>query len=88
MIPHTHAPLRWFEDGAQAVVDGPEFIIFVVLCSVSILGVVLAERIAPAAVAARIPGVQTWLTRNNAVIMAGILLLIGFNVIGKGLARL
>ena len=63
-------------------------IIFVVLCSVSILGVVLAERIAPAAVAARIPGVQTWLTRNNAVIMAGILLLIGFNVIGKGLARL
>lgn len=32
MIPHAHAPLRWFDDVAQAVVDGPEFIIFAV-CS-------------------------------------------------------
>lgn len=30
MIPHTHAPLRWFDDVAQAVVNGPEFIIFAV----------------------------------------------------------
>lgn len=30
MIPHAHAPLRWFDDVAQAVVNGPEFIIFAV----------------------------------------------------------
>jgi hypothetical protein len=34
MIPHTHAPLRWFNDVAQAVVDGSEFIIIAV-CATS-----------------------------------------------------
>ncbi|MGP6171989.1 hypothetical protein ACTU6V_12375 [Microbacterium sp. A204] len=33
-------------------------------------------------------GIRSWLTDNNAVIMTVLLVVIGFNVIGKGLGML
>ncbi len=59
--------------------------IFSAIAALSVLLPVLIAMLAPRAAVKALTGIRTWLTDNNAAIMTVLLVLIGFNVIGKGL---
>lgn len=59
--------------------------VFAVVAASSVLLPVLITLIAPRAAVRALDGIRTWLTRNNAVIMTVLLVVIGANVIGKGM---
>lgn len=55
------------------------------VAALSVLLPVLASAVLPRAAARALDGVRGWLTENNAVIMTVLLVVIGVNVVGKGL---
>lgn len=60
--------------------------IFVVLASVTVGGPIIAYSVAPERFAVPLESVRRWLEANNVTIMTIVLLLIGVNVVGKGLS--
>jgi len=61
--------------------------IFTLLASVTVIGPTVAWRLAPERVGAAVDAVFAWMVRNMSVVSALILVLIGANVIGKGIAN-
>ncbi|MGC4108123.1 MAG: GAP family protein [Thermomicrobiales bacterium] len=61
--------------------------IFTLLASASVLAPTVAWRVAPDRVGQIVDTAFTWMVRNMNVVSAGVLLLIGANVIGKGIAN-
>jgi len=62
--------------------------VFVVLASVTVAGVVIWYLIAGKSAEAKLTELKGWLTRNNATVMAVLLLVIGVSQVGKGIGRL
>ncbi len=77
---------------AQANLTGTEeFVavaVFVAIGSITVVGSVLFYRIDADRAAGPLTSIRTFMTQNNAVIMMVILLLIGANLIGDGIAGL
>lgn len=63
-------------------------LVFVVLASVTVAGVVIWYLIAGKSAEAKLDAMKTWLTHNNAVVMAVLLLVIGVSQVGKGIGGL
>ncbi|MGN6030274.1 MAG: GAP family protein [Thermomicrobiales bacterium] len=61
--------------------------IFTLLASVTVIAPAIAWWIAPERVGRIVDTAFTWMVRNMNVVSAGVLLLIGVNVIGKGIAN-
>lgn len=61
--------------------------IFTLLASVTVIGPTIAWRFAPKQVGRVVDAALTWMVRNMNVVSAVILLLIGTNIIGKGIAN-
>jgi threonine/homoserine/homoserine lactone efflux protein len=70
--------------GEQIVV----MLVFTVLASISVVGVVIWYLIAGKSAEARLDLMNVWLTRNNAVVMAVLLLVFGVSQVGKGIGGL
>ena len=70
--------------GTQIVVA---IAIFTLLASVSVIGPTIAWRLSPQRVGRVVDVAFTWMVRNMNVVSAAILLLIGVNAIGKGIAN-
>lgn len=62
--------------------------VFALVAALSVLLPVLMALIAPRTAMKALNGIRSWLTDNNAVIMTVLLVVIGSNVIGKGLGML
>lgn len=62
-------------------------VIFVVIAASTVAVPVIGFLVASARLAAPLQALHTWLLHNNAVVMSILLLVIGFVVIGKGLAN-
>ncbi|NLA65913.1 MAG: GAP family protein [Leucobacter sp.] len=60
-------------------------VVFSFLAGLTVLLPVLFALFAPIAAAKALTGIRTWLTTNNATIMTVLLVVLGVNVIGKGL---
>jgi threonine/homoserine/homoserine lactone efflux protein len=63
-------------------------IIFILLASVSVGGVLIWYLVAGEGAAAKLNQMKGWLLHNNAVVMAVVLLILGVNLIGKGFGGL
>ena len=60
--------------------------VFTVIAAISVAVPVIANLIASKAMAKPLDSMRTWLTRENAVVMAVLLVVIGVNVIGNGIS--
>ncbi|KAM9861692.1 GAP family protein [Leucobacter sp. BZR 635] len=67
--------------GANAVV----IIVFVVLAALSVALPVVAYLVAPGRASHALDAIRAWLTENNAAIMAVVLVLLGAQLLGKGI---
>jgi hypothetical protein len=63
-------------------------LVFIVIASVSVAVPVIWYLVAEEKARATLTGWRTWLTANNAVVMAVLLLVIGVSLIGKGISGL
>jgi hypothetical protein len=70
------------DTGSTAIV----IVVFTLIAAASVLIPVIAFLIASKRMAGPLESLRTWLVHNNAAIMAVLLLVIGFVVIGKGIA--
>jgi hypothetical protein len=70
-------------DGAGAVVT---VAVFSVIAALTVLVPVLCALLAPGPASSALAEVRTWLTANNATIMAVLLVVLGAKVIGDGIA--
>ncbi|UTX52006.1 GAP family protein [Leucobacter aridicollis] len=62
--------------------------VFVVIAASTVVAPVVAFLVASKQLAAPLESLRVWLVHNNSTIMAVLLLVMGFSVIGKGLAAL
>lgn len=62
-------------------------IVFVVIAALSVAGPVAAALIAPKRAATALDGIRAWLTANNSVIMAVLLLLFSVQLLGKAIGN-
>ncbi|MCO5218284.1 MAG: GAP family protein [Thermomicrobiales bacterium] len=60
-------------------------VVFTVLASMVLIVLTLGNLIAPAAFEKPLESLRSWMMQYNSVIMAVLMLIIGFNVIGKGI---
>jgi threonine/homoserine/homoserine lactone efflux protein len=63
-------------------------LIFVVVASVTVGGVVIWYLVAGTSAEAKLNETKTWLTRNNATVVAVLLLVLGVSQVGKGIGGL
>lgn len=70
------------DSGDAAIV----IVVFTVIAAASVAIPVIANLIAAKKMAGPLDAMRTWLTRENAVVMAVLLLVIGIDVIGKGIS--
>lgn len=63
-------------------------VVFVMIAASTVVAPVVAFLVASKKLAAPLESLRVWLVNNNATIMAVLLLVMGFSVIGKGLAAL
>ncbi|HWK80224.1 MAG TPA: GAP family protein, partial [Thermomicrobiales bacterium] len=61
--------------------------IFTVLASLTVIGPTIAWQVAPERVGRIVDAAFAWMVRNMNVVSAAVLLLIGVNAIGKGIAN-
>jgi hypothetical protein len=62
--------------------------VYVVLASLSVLGLVIAYFVSPAGMLGPLEALRDWLVKYNSVIMGALMLLIGFVLIGEGIGHL
>lgn len=62
--------------------------VYVVMASIAVLAIVLAAVVAPRRMATVLAGLRDWLTLHNTAIMALLLVVFGFVLIGKGIEAL
>ena len=88
--------VRWSASAATSIAQAdtstggriPALIVFVLIASVTVGGVVIWYLIAGKSAAAKLNEVKGWLMRNNAVVMAVLLLVLGVSQAGKGISGL
>lgn len=61
-------------------------IVFLVIASSIVAGLVILYQVRPDGVSSLLEPARTWLVANNAIVMAGLFLVMGATVIGKALA--
>ncbi|WP_100810863.1 MULTISPECIES: GAP family protein [unclassified Microbacterium] len=74
--------------GVAADVALTSGVVYVLVASVAVLAIVLAAALAPHRTAKVLTRLRDWLTQHNAAIMAVLLLVFGFVLIGKGIEGL
>lgn len=76
------------DHGLTGVETGVAIGFFTLLASATVLGPAIAWRMSPTRVGPIVDAAFSWMVRNMSLVSAAILLLIGANVIGKGIANL
>lgn len=76
------------QGGLTVAQDAVVIAVFTVLAATTVAVPVIAFLVSPARWTVPLQSLRAWLTRNNATVMAVLLLVIGFVVIGKGIGNL